>query len=35
MATMNEDYDSAKVIKLEIDKMRGAMTIPWVEDMVA
>lgn len=32
MATINEDYDAAKIIKLEIDKMRTAMFNPWVED---
>jgi hypothetical protein len=35
MATMSEDYDSAKIIKIEIDKMRGAMFNPFVEDLIA
>ena len=35
MATMSEDYDAAKIIKLEIDKMRGAMFNPFVEDLIA
>jgi hypothetical protein len=28
MASMNEDYDAAKVIKLEIDKIRSASYNP-------
>jgi hypothetical protein len=32
---MNEDYDSAKVIKAEIDKVRASSFIPWIEDLIA
>ena len=35
MATMNEDYDAAKIIKVEIDKIRQAMFNPWVEDLIS
>jgi hypothetical protein len=31
---MNEDYDAAKVIKLEIDKLKMASFDPWVEDIL-
>ncbi len=34
MATMNEDYDAAKIIKLEIDKVRGAMFNPAIEELI-
>lgn len=32
---MNEDYDAAKIIKIEIDKIRSAMFNPWIEDLIA
>ena len=35
MFTMNEDYDQAKQVKIEIDKLRGAMFNPYVEDLIA
>jgi hypothetical protein len=35
MATMSEDYDAAKIIKQEIDKVRSAMYNPWVEEIIA
>jgi len=31
---MNEDYDSAKIIKLEIDKVRQALFNPYIEDLI-
>ena len=34
MATNNEDYDSAKIIKLEIDKVRSALFNPFIEDLI-
>ena len=34
MATMNEDYDAAKIIKLEIDKVRQAMFNPFIEELI-
>lgn len=34
MATLNEDYDAAKIIKLEIDKVRGAMFNPFIEELI-
>ena len=34
MATMNEDYDAAKIIKLEIDKVRQAMFNPAIEELI-
>ena len=34
MATMNEDYDAAKIIKLEIDKVRQAMFNPAIEALI-
>lgn len=32
---MNEDYDAAKIIKIEIDKIRQATYNPWVEELIA
>lgn len=34
MATQNEDYDAAKVIKVEIDKVRQALYNPQIEEMI-
>ena len=34
MATQNEDYDAAKVIKVEIDKVRQALYNPIIEEMI-
>lgn len=31
---MNEDYDAAKIIKSEIDKIKAAMFNPWVEELI-
>jgi hypothetical protein len=31
MATMNEDYDAAKIIKIEIEKLKEASYNPWLE----
>ena len=31
---MNEDYDAAKIIKLEIDKVRQAMFNPAIEELI-
>jgi hypothetical protein len=30
----NEDYDGAKVIKMEMDKLRAAAVNGWVEDLI-
>jgi hypothetical protein len=35
MATMNEDYEAAKIIKLEIDKLKQASYNPWIEEIIA
>ena len=32
MATANEDYDAAKVIKMEMEKLKQAALNPWIED---
>jgi hypothetical protein len=34
MATMNEDYDAAKVIKSEIERLKSAAYDPWIEEIV-
>ncbi len=34
MASMNEDYDAAKVIKNEIDKLKQASYNPWIEEII-
>lgn len=31
---MNEDYDAAKVIKQEIDKLKIAAHDPWIEQII-
>lgn len=34
MATMNEDYDAAKIIKIEIEKLKEASHNPWLESII-
>ena len=34
MASLNEDYDAAKIIKMEIDKLRQASYNPWLEEII-
>jgi len=34
MATVNEDYDAAKIIKVEIDRVRAGLINPFVEDLI-
>lgn len=34
LASMNEDYDAAKIIKQEIDKLKMAAYDPWVEEIL-
>lgn len=34
LATNNEDYDAAKVIKNEIDKLRQAAFNPYLEELI-
>lgn len=34
LATMNEDYDAAKIIKMEIEKLKQASFNPWLEEIV-
>ena len=31
---MNEDYDAAKVIKVEIEKLKQASYNPWIEEII-
>ena len=31
---MNEDYDAAKLIKSEIDKLKMAAYDPWIEEII-
>lgn len=31
---MNEDYDAAKVIKQEIDRLKSAAYDPWIEEVL-
>lgn len=35
MASSNEDYEAAKIIKLEMDKLRQATYNPWIENLIA
>jgi len=35
MATMNEDYDAAKIIKMEIEKLKQASYNPWLESIIS
>ena len=35
MATLNEDYDAAKVIKIEIEKLKQASYNPWLESIIS
>lgn len=32
---MNEDYDTAKAIKVEIDRQRQGISNPWIEELIA
>jgi len=32
---MSEDYDTAKAIKVEIDRQRQAISNPWIEELIA
>lgn len=34
MASANEDYDAAKIIKIEMDKLRQAAFNPWIEELI-
>ena len=34
MASGNEDYDAAKVIKMEMHKIRSASMNPWAEQLI-
>lgn len=34
MATMNEDYDAAKIIKMEMEKLKQASFNPWLEEII-
>ena len=31
---MNEDYDAAKIIKIEIEKLKQASYNPWLEQII-
>ena len=31
---MNEDYDAAKIIKMEIEKLKEASFNPWLEGII-
>lgn len=31
---MNEDYDAAKIIKMEIEKLKQASFNPWLESII-
>eukprot|EP00350_Pseudokeronopsis_sp_OXSARD2_P004595 CAMPEP_0170552876 /NCGR_PEP_ID=MMETSP0211-20121228/10768_1 /TAXON_ID=311385 /ORGANISM="Pseudokeronopsis sp., Strain OXSARD2" /LENGTH=40 /DNA_ID= /DNA_START= /DNA_END= /DNA_ORIENTATION= len=34
MASANEDYDAAKVLRNEMNKLKEAAFNPWIEDLI-
>jgi hypothetical protein len=35
IATADEDYDQAKILKIEMDKIKQTAYSPWIEDQIS